>query len=228
MEESVILLVEGKRVGNDSWAPALEKAGYITKVVHTGAAALGWIEQAELDLIVFDASSLRSSGTRTCSRLRRAIGDKPIIHIRTQGDKPDPTAEADIYLEQPFTARKLLNRIRSSLPANYEKEEVIRYGHITLYRAKRSVEVAGRGESRLTPKLACLLEEFVRHPNKVVSRRQLMQNVWHTDYIGDTRTLDVHIRWMRELIEEDPAKPQLLQTVRGEGYILAMVPTRGT
>jgi DNA-binding response OmpR family regulator len=224
MQESIILLVEGKRAGSDSWAPALEKAGYIIEVFHTGAGALGWLECSELDLIVFDASSMRSSGSRTCSRLRRAVGDKPIIHIRAAGDMSDGSAEADTYLEQPFTARKLLNRIRALLPADYDKEEVVRYGHITLYRAKRSVEVAGRGESRLTPKLATLLEEFVRYPNEVISRKQLMQNVWKTNYIGDTRTLDVHIRWMRELIEEDPAKPQLLQTVRGEGYILAMMP----
>jgi DNA-binding response OmpR family regulator len=75
----------------------------------------------------------------------------------------------------------------------------------------------------LTPKQAQLLEEFVRYPNQVVSRRQLMQNVWRTDYIGDTRTLDVHIRWVREIIEEDPAQPKLLRTVRGKGYIFTMI-----
>ncbi|HEX6383660.1 MAG TPA: response regulator transcription factor [Anaerolineae bacterium] len=222
MQGSLILLLEGKRAGGDSWAAALEKAGYILQVCHTGAAAFAWLAEGELDLIVFDASSMRSSGTRTCSRLRRAVGTKPIIHIRAEGDVLDQSAEADVYLEQPFTGRKLINRVRALLPADHSKEEVIRYGHITLYRHKRSVDVVGKGESRLTPKLARLLEEFVRYPNTVVSRRQLMQNVWKTDYIGDTRTLDVHVRWMRELIEEDPADPKYLLTVRGEGYIFTM------
>ena len=91
-----------------------------------------------------------------------------------------------------------------------------------LYRSKRAVDVKEKGEQRLTPKLAQLLEEFLRHPNELVSRRQLMQNVWHTDYVGDTRTLDVHVRWVRECIENDPSNPVLLRTIRGKGFILAL------
>ena len=136
----------------------------------------------------------------------------------------DRSTEADVYLQLPFTPRKLLNRVRALLPVDQVKEEIVRYGSISLYRTKRSVEVNGQGESLLTPKLADLLEEFIRHPNEVVTRRQLMIDVWKTDYIGDTRTLDVHIRWMRELIEEDPAKPTLLKTVRGKGYIFCVPP----
>ena len=176
------------------------------------------------DLIVFDATSMRSSGTRSCRRLRRALGDLPIIHCRAEGVKEDVTATADVYLAQPFTPRKLLNRIRALLPADETQEEVVRCGSITFYREKRSVEVNGQGEQPLTPKQAQLLEEFVRYPNQVISRKQLMQNVWRTDYIGDTRTLDVHIRWVREIIEENPAKPKLLRTVRGKGYIFNMLP----
>ncbi|KAA3661274.1 MAG: DNA-binding response regulator [Chloroflexi bacterium] len=143
----------------------------------------------------------------------------PIIHIRTEGWPEEQEAEADVYLERPFTPRKLFNRIKALLPPDYGKEEIVRCGDLTYYRTKRSVEVVGKGESRLTPKLALLLEEFVRHPNEIITRRQLMQNVWQTDYVGDTRTLDVHIRWIRELIEQDPAYPRRLQTVRGRGYI---------
>ena len=80
--------------------------------------------------------------------------------------------------------------------------------------------MGGQGEQRLTPKLAALLEEFLRHAGVLVTRRQFMHDVWHTDYIGDTRTLDVHIRWVRELIEEDPSDPRLLKTVRGQGFVL--------
>ena len=222
MQEAVILLVEGKGAGSSSMAPALKKAGYDLEVVHTGTAALALTKEYQPDLVVFDASTMRSSGARSCLRLRRALGDTPIIHSRAIGEREDRAAAADIYLEHPYTARKLLNRIRALLPADDAHGEVVRCGSITLYRAKPSVVVAGQGEQRLTPKLAQLLEEFVRHPNELVTRRQLMQNVWKTDYIGDTRTLDVHIRWMREIIEADPAHPKLLRTVRGKGYIFGM------
>ncbi|MFQ5421121.1 MAG: winged helix-turn-helix domain-containing protein, partial [Anaerolineae bacterium] len=106
--------------------------------------------------------------------------------------------------------------------ADDQNEEIIRFGNIILYKSKRSVEVAGQGESRLTPKLVQLLEEFLRHPNQLVSRRQLMEHVWQTSYVGDTRTLDVHIRWIRECIEVNPARPQMLKTIRGKGYIFSI------
>jgi DNA-binding response OmpR family regulator len=219
---AIILLIEGTP-NSSSFAPALEKAGYRPECFHTGVNALNWALQNTPDLIVFDAASMRSSGTRSCRRLRRALGEVPIIHCRTEGEKEDASAEADIYLEQPFTPRKLLNRVRALLPADDMKEEVVRCGCLTLYRAKRSVEMNGQGERSLTPKLTQLLEEFIRYPNQTISRRQLMHNVWRTDYIGDTRTLDVHIRWVREIIEEDPARPKLLRTVRGKGYIFKML-----
>lgn len=219
MQEAVILLVEGKGAGSSSMGPALHKAGYTLKVAHTGAAAIELTKDSHLDLVVFDASTMRSSGTRSCLRLRRALGDTPIIHSRIFGEPEDRTAEADIYLEHPYTARKLINRIRTLLPADANQEDIFRCGPIILYRSKPSVMVEGQGEKRLTPKLSRLLEEFIRHPNEIVSRKQLMQNVWKTDYIGDTRTLDVHIRWLREKIEVDPAQPVLLRTVRGKGYV---------
>jgi DNA-binding response OmpR family regulator len=165
---------------------------------------------------------MRTNGARTCRQLRRRLPDIGIIHVREKGADKRQIEDADVYLELPFTHRKILNRIKQLLPADEATEEIVRYGQITLYRNKRSVDVGGRGEVKLTPKLAALLEEFMRHPHQVVTRRQLMQNVWETDYIGDTRTLDVHIRWMREILEADPGKPQLLQTVRGKGYILAV------
>ncbi|MCP4363042.1 MAG: response regulator transcription factor [Chloroflexi bacterium] len=219
---AMILLVEGKKPGNGSFAPALEKANYTISSVHTGAAALASVARSTPDLVVFDASSMRSSGTRTCRRLRRVLNATPLIHVRSETQKLDNSAEADVYLQLPFTPRKLLNRVRALLPVDVIKEEIVRYGCISLYRSKGSVEINCHGKNQLTPKLAQLLEEFVRHPHQVVTRRQLMHNVWKTDYVGDTRTLDVHIHWMRELIEKNPAKPLFLKTVRGRGYILYM------
>jgi DNA-binding response OmpR family regulator len=225
MQEAVILLVEAERAGSDSMAHALTKAGYELIIANTGTAAYKLVQECVPDLVVFDASSMRSNGSRSCLRLRRELGnDVPIIHSRAAGEIEDPTAEANVYLAHPYTARKLLNRVRALLPADDVNGEVVRCGHITLYLSKPSVEVSEKSECRLTPKLANLLEEFVRHPNEIISRRQLMQNVWNTDYIGDTRTLDVHIRWMREIIEVDPAKPEILKTVRGKGYVFCVPP----
>ena len=225
MPEAIILLVEGKSLTPQSLKSVLQKAQYKAEVCHDGKAAMDLIVISKPDLVVFNAASMRSNGSRTCRRLRRALGETPIIHIRNQNEPEELEAEADIYLEHPFTPRKLLNRIKMLLPADDATAEVVRYGDVKFYPTKPAVDVAGRGEQRLTPKLAQLLQEFLRYPNEVVTRVQLMQNVWKTDYIGDTRTLDVHIRWVREVLEMDPAKPELLLTVRGRGYVF-VVPTK--
>jgi DNA-binding response OmpR family regulator len=223
----LVLLVEGQSAGRESLAVMLQKTSYNTFIVHTGAEALEWIESHEPDLIIFDASTMRSNGVRNCQRLRRITNHTPIIHSRAAGEAEDRAAGADVYLERPFSSRKLLNRAKALLPADSAKEEIVRYGDITLFRIKRSVDVAGRGEFTLTPKLTLLLETFIRHPNELLTRRQLMQSVWQTDFVGDTRTLDVHIRWVRECIEADPSNPRLLKTVRGQGYMLKIGPKAG-
>ena len=225
IQQALILLVEGRNAGASSMAAAIQKSGFGLQVVSTGAEALRYIEQvAEPDMVVYDASTMRSSGARTCRRLRKTLGETPIIHCRAQDEAEDNRAEADVYLRHPYTSRKLLNRMKQLLPTAGQKEELVRHGNICYYRSRRTVEVNGKGERRLTPKLSRLLEEFLRFPNQLVSRLQLMRNVWNTDYLGDTRTLDVHMRWLREYIEVNPAKPEVLHTVRGKGYILSFIP----
>lgn len=219
MREADLLLVAGKGNGTKNMVAALRREGLQVILFHTGGEALDWIVDSCPDLVVFDASSMRSSGYRICRRLRKALPLTPIVYCRAAEQPEDRTIGADVYLAQPFTPRKLINRIRALLPIDDLKEVIVRAGKLTYYPSKRSVEVAGIGERRLTPKLACLLEEFLRHPNEILDRNRLMQTVWKTSYFGDTRTLDVHIRWMREVIEDDPAKPRLLKTVRGMGYI---------
>jgi DNA-binding response OmpR family regulator len=169
---------------------------------------------------------MRSNGARSCRKLRRALEKTPIIHTRAGGSDLDSTAEADVYLERPFSARKLLNRVRALLPADGNTEEIIRYGYLTYYRTKQSVHVAGRGEYDLTPKLAALLEIFIRHCNELVTRKKIMMDVWETTFLDDTRTLDVHISWIRKRIELEPGAPCLLRTVRGEGYIFGFPVTK--
>jgi DNA-binding response OmpR family regulator len=215
-----ILLIEGQPDSESSLVHPLVNAGFAVASFVSGRAAVTWSQDHQPDLIVMDASSMRSNGVRISKRLRGILPETPIIYCRSEGVIEEPAATADIYLEQPFTGRKLLNRVKDLLPADPSQEEIVRYGDLIYYRGKRSVEVGDRGEERLTPKLALLLEEFLRNPLTVITRRQLMQNVWQTDYLGDTRTLDVHIRWVRECIEEDPSNPKLLITFRGEGFML--------
>jgi DNA-binding response OmpR family regulator len=216
---AAILLVEGRWAVADSLALPLRKVGLDVTVCHTAVDAISVLKQADPDLLVFDAATMRTSGARTCQRLRRSNEAIPLIHCRGEGEAEPTESGADVYLRQPFTARKLLNRIRALLPANPDSEEIVRVGGLIYYRNKRSVNSPHYGERQLTPKLAELLEQFLRHPDVVLDRKHLMQMVWHTSYIGDTRTLDVHIRWMREIIEGDPAYPKFIVTVRGVGYV---------
>lgn len=225
MQKISVLLVEGNRANGSSVQPTLEKWECDVHLAGTGQEAIQLATNNRYQIILFNAATMRSNGVRSCRRLRGIVDDLPIIHIRHAKQPIDPNTEADVYLEQPFTARKLKNRIKALLPADPETEEIVRCGTITYYKNKRSVEVEGIGENKLTPKLALLLEEFIRNYNQVVTRKQLMQKVWQTDYVGDTRTLDVHIRWVRELIEMNPAKPCLLKTVRGKGYVLSIPET---
>ena len=216
----IILLIEGRQDAEASLSHPLVNAGFLVESFVSGREAVSWSQDNHADLIVLDASSMRSNGVRISQRLRGILETTPIIYCRSKGVREEPQATADIYLEQPFTGRKLLNRVRDLLPADPAQEEIVRYGYLSYFRGKRAVDVGGRGEQRLTPKLALLLEEFLRHPGELVTRLHLMRNVWHTDYVGDTRTLDVHIRWVRECIEVDPSNPELLVTVRGKGFRL--------
>jgi DNA-binding response OmpR family regulator len=132
--------------------------------------------------------------------------------------KENPTPDrvnARAYLRYPFSSQKLINRISWLLPAPNGEE--LRRGELILNVKRRSV-MRGDRERHLTPKQAHLLELFMRHPGEVLTREFLMKRVWNTDFVDDTRTLDVHIHWVREAIEEDTGSPQYLHTVRGVGY----------
>lgn len=225
LEKITVLLVEGKRANGSSVEHVLQDWGCTVHSAVTGQEAIKLAKNNQYQIILFNAATMRSNGARSCRRLRGVAGELPIIHIRPANQLMDNSAEANVYLEHPFTYRKLKNRIKKLLPADRETEEIVRCGAITFFKNKRSVEVDGIGENQLTPKLALLLEEFIRNYNQVVTRKQLMQKVWQTDYIGDTRTLDVHIRWVRELIEHNPAQPRILKTIRGKGYILSIPET---
>lgn len=213
----IILLVERPGRPDQTFDTALHTKGFTVEAVPTGQVAVDWLRTSRPALIILNAASLGSSGMRICRQLRQLAQNVPIIHILPQEqNQDDPVNEAaDVTLTMPFTARKLINRIKRLLPGT--RHDIIQVGAIRLAPAAQVVEVNGR-ECRLTAKTASLLEIFLKHPGEVLDRGFLMRQVWNTDYVGDTRTLDVHVRWVREAIEVDPHSPRHILTVRGLGY----------
>jgi DNA-binding response OmpR family regulator len=209
----IILVVQG--VGRNSVTKTLEKHGYLVLRAVNGKQAVAQVREAPLALAVIDPSSLRINAARLSHMIRRAADSVPIMWILDEGMTVSEDGVADLWLERPFTSRKLLNRVRKLIPE--PEAAVLRAGNLVFDVEKRQVSKGGRSV-RVTPKQAKLLASLMSHPNEVLSRRYLMKHVWNTDYLGDTRTLDVHIRWVREAIEENPSRPKFVRTVRGVGY----------
>ncbi|MCZ7543899.1 MAG: response regulator transcription factor [Anaerolineae bacterium] len=209
-----VLLIESARANVTTFAPALEKKGYSVHVTHSGKAAIQVASRKGADVIILDAASMRTSGNRICAQLRRHFEDMPIIHVKAASENGAPSP-ANIVLYMDFTPRKLINRIERFLNAN--KGEVLIQGEFKLNIQQRLLTARDK-ETRLTPKLAKLMEEFMRKPGETLDRKYLMKTVWDTEYMGDTRTLDVHIRWIRDAVELGDGKPQFILTERGKGY----------
>lgn len=213
-----ILLVEGRRTQAPRFGAVLRRRGYEVLTAVTGAAALQQCVAQTPHLIVVHAASLGSSGKRICRRLREQAPETPLLLIvEAQHASLDGQVLADEVLVLPFTARKLLNRVRRFLPGVGQK--VLRRGPIELDLERQRVRCLDK-EAHLTPRLVRLLAALLSRPGQVWEREQLFAQVWRTDYTGDTRTLDVHISWLRRAIEPDPRHPRFIKTVRGVGYRL--------
>jgi DNA-binding response OmpR family regulator len=217
MNDATLLLIEGKHADNPAFTPALRKKGFIVELVSSGNEALGRLADGFVpELIVVNAATLRTSGKRICQSLREKTTDIPILLILNE-DRELEKMNADAILSLPFTAQKLVNRIRHLLPGN--GKDTIHAGPIRLDIEKRMVRCSGR-QARLTPRLVYLLKVLIEHSGEVVERKALFSQVWETNYTDDTRTLDVHISWLRQAIEADPEAPYFLKTIRGVGYRL--------
>lgn len=215
-----VLLIESQNASKKVSFVVPLHGRYHLMLSSTGSHALSRLDDmSPLDIIILNAASMRSSGDRICASLRKRVADTPIIHIKSNQHPGEHHTDksASLVLYMPFTSRKLINRIERFLK-NKPGEE-IQSGPFHL---SGNLLTTQQSEQRLTPKVAALLGIFLRHPNQTVKRRDLMMQVWETDYLGDTRTLDVHIRWLREAIEENPSKPNYLVTVRGVGYRLVL------
>jgi len=210
-----ILLVEKANSPIDWIHQSLEKKGYVVLLAGSEKTAIQQAVSETPDLIILNATSPKLNGRHICRALHEEVSEIPIILILREGDKDDDVMEAMFVLVLPFTSRKLLNRIGTILKSDEGK--ILQAGGLTLKLGTRCVN-NGRREWRLTPKELELLRVFMRSPGRVLSRQFLMKKVWKTDYMGDTRTLDVHIRWLREKIEENPSAPVYLHTIRGVGY----------
>jgi DNA-binding response OmpR family regulator len=210
-----VLLIGRPRAQQSPLISALEKR-YEIVVTPSGKQALSLAQKFTPQVVVLDAISLRTPGDRICQDLRRWM-EYPIVHLHP-GPRESVESLADVLLFEPFTSRKLINSIERLLPLSGDNG-TISCGPF-LMDVSRRVLVANGQETQLTPKLAVLVELFLKHPGETLDRKTLMVQVWDTDYLGDTRTLDVHVRWIRQAIEPEPGKPRYLKTIRGVGYRL--------
>jgi DNA-binding response OmpR family regulator len=174
-------------------------------------------ELGAVDLAIIDASC-GIDGTMCCKAFNSAYPDVSIILLVAEEATVDAeckTMTGGNVLRMPFTPRKVTNRVKKM--TNCRLGNIITAGDLSLNLDNRCVY---RGDlvHRLTPRQARLLEVFMQHTGRTLTRKFLMETVWETDYMGDTRTLDVHVRWIRERIEENPSSPRYLRTVRGIGY----------
>jgi DNA-binding response OmpR family regulator len=212
------LWVEGRWTNNAEFVDSLTKKGFQVQRVSTGKNALESVSASKHDLVIVDAASMRTNGKRICSSIRARVNGMPILVI---SDPHRPLEEgfecANEVLLLPFTQRKLINRIGPLLPS--EEGGLLKAGPIELDLESHAVKV-GAKKTVLTPRLVRLLRMLIDHKGEVVERDALFKKVWKTNYTGDTRTLDVHISWLRNAIEKDPKKPKMLVTARGMGYRL--------
>jgi DNA-binding response OmpR family regulator len=209
----------------------LRRDGHEVIIARDGQAALDQAERARLDLVVLDLMLPKVDGFEVCRALRRG-STVPILMLTARDSEVDKVVGleigADDYMTKPFSMRELLARVKAMLRRNAMRPEespprgkgVIRLPGVEVDLAARQVRREGK-PVHLKPRAFELLAFLAQNRGRVFSRDQLLEHVWGYDFSGDTRTVDVHVRWLREKIEADPSAPRVLETVRGVGYRLA-------
>ncbi len=216
MKKATLLLIEGRHAEIPSFASDLQKKGFDVVSAQNGSEAVSKLKQTNPSLVIVNAPSLRSTGIRICLSLRKKDSKIPIILI-LENEKSVDKDLADSVLVLPFTVQKLVNRTKALMPG--DGNNVLSVGPIRLDVENRRVRALGKN-TKLTPRLITLLQILMDKHGEVVEREALFKKAWETNYTGDTRTLDVHISWLRRAIELDPDNPKFLKTIRGVGYRL--------
>ncbi len=222
------MLVEDDRNLLDALKYNMLKEGYTVFAAGDGAEGLDIARREKPDLIILDVMLPSISGFEVCRILRKEMS-VPILMLSARADETDKVVGLDIgaddYVTKPFNLRELLARVRALLrrsetsESREESRAILKTGDVEIDASRHRVSKAGKTLD-LTPKEFDLLAYLARNKGLVLSRDQLLEKVWGYDFPGDTRTVDVHVRWLREKVEDDPNVPKLLVTVRGVGYKL--------
>ena len=224
-----VLVVEDEAIIQEAIALALREEGYSVLLAEDGYSALQIAKTTpRLDLVVLDIMVPSINGLDICRILRHDGNNVPVLMISARGNESDRIVGlevgADDYLSKPFGMRELIARCRALLRRSRRdflttNTTVYKFGDITMHPDECRVMI-NEAEVNLSPKEFRLLDLFMSHPRRVWSREQLLEKVWGVDFVGDSKTVDVHIRWLREKIEADPSNPKYIVTVRGFGYRL--------
>ena len=227
-----ILLVEDEESYREPLAYLLDKEGYEVSTAATGPDALARFGDEGADLVLLDLMLPGLPGTEVCRQLRVA-SDVPIIMLTAKDGEIDKVVGlelgADDYVTKPYSSRELLARIRAVLRRGEGSrqgdddgdDDLLVLGPVEMDVDRHVVRVAGE-QVAFPLKEFELLELLLRNPGRVLTRGQLIDRIWGSDYVGDTKTLDVHVKRIRAKIEDDPSAPRLLTTVRGLGYKLSV------
>lgn len=224
---SRILVVEDEETLAEAISFLLSKEGFEVEIAEDGPAAVAAFEKNGADLILLDLMLPGLSGTEVCRQVR-AKSSVPIIMLTAKDSEIDKVVGleigADDYVTKPYSSRELIARIRAVLRRGElgdatTVEGVLSVGPIRLDSDRHVISVNNE-QVALPLKEFELLEFLMRNSGRVLTRMQLIDRVWGSDYVGDTKTLDVHIKRLRAKIEKDPANPEMIQTVRGMGYKL--------
>jgi DNA-binding response OmpR family regulator len=223
---SQIILIEDDRAIADPLVCVLEESGYTVELAHDGLAGLQMVREQHPDLVLLDVLLPQMDGWEVCKEIRRS-SVVPILMLTALGDEVNRILGlelgADDYQTKPFSTYELLARIKALLrrvefdTIQPNSKHMLVFGELKIDLERRLV-IKGKQELKLRYKEFELLSLLVSHAGEVVTRAEIFDKVWGTDWLGDMRTLDVHVRWLREKLEVDPAQPRFIQTVRGVGY----------
>lgn len=203
----------------------IEKSGFQTDVAYDGLEAINKSENNYYDLIILDLMLPKMDGLEVCKYLRRQQIDTPILMLTARDDEKDKILGlelgADDYLTKPFSPKEVIARIRAILRRVHQvvdqSQSMLRIGQLIIYPDQHEAEINGE-RLTFTRKEFELLLYLVNHKGNVLSRDQLLKEVWNYDFVGDTRIVDVHVSRLRDKIEADSRKPKYIKTIRGLGY----------